>query len=323
MTRLARWIGRRVRHWWHGVYQRYLPTPSVAAGRARRDARAEFDTIARLRPILAGASATYIKLVERSGAGGVSDDVLVEAAESAGAAAQALKRIARPALRNPNRQEYIEGVFAYADALVAAIQRMVVICRQLWTARHKKDLASELLLNGAKDQLMIGLLAQESAFQNASADAIRPANPQYFLTRARAVLNTAMIHLLERAGTAGDPLAPPELGLARRAVEEAEALLRKALVAAPGYYEWLSRHGGETPPADPAPMRTALRALRLGLEEAIATERDIAEGTRTLIAALEGTSSLAMRLGHPPHAHATIASLVARRLAAPSAVRTS
>jgi hypothetical protein len=320
---LARWIERRARGWWHAVHQRYLPTPRIAAQRAKEDARAEFEMIGRLRPILADAAATYVLLVQRSAANGMSDEILVDAAARAGVVASALKLVQSPVLHNPGRQAYITGVLTYADGLTAAIQRQVVICRQLWTARTTQDLATELLLSAAQDQLLIGLLAQENVFQHAAADAIRPANPQYFLTRSREALNTGMIHLLEQAATAADPLAPPHLALARRAIEDAEALLRKAAASAPRYFEWLIRHEDASGMVNLAPMRTALRGLKAGLEDSIATEQAIAAGVRALTNALDGAPTLAVRLGHAPHAHATIAELVARRLSPPQPVRNS
>jgi hypothetical protein len=320
---LARWIERRALGWWHAIHQRYLPTPRIAAQRTREDGKAEFEVIGRLRPILADAAATYVRLVQRSAGNGMTDEILIEAAASAGAAASALRLIEPPMLQFPPRQAYMAGVMAYADGLIGAIQRQVVICRQLWTARSTQDLATELLLSAAQDQLLIGLLEQENVFQHAAAYAIRPANPQYFLTRSREALNTGMIHLLERAATVADPLAPPHLALARRAIADAEALLRKAAASAPRYYDWLRRHEDASGMVSLAPMRTALAALRSGLEDSIATEQAIASGVRALTDALDGAPSLAVRLGHAPHAHATIAELVARRLSAPGAVRNS
>ena len=320
---LARWIERRALGWWNALRQRYLPTPRIATQSDKDDARAEFLMIGQLRPILAQAAATYVLLVQRSAANGMTDEILVEAAASAGAAANGLKTIQAPVLHHDARRAYVSGVLTYADGLVTAIQRQVVICRQLWTARAANDLATELLLSAAQDQLLIGLLAQENVFQHAAADAIRPANPQYFLTRGREALNTGMIHLLERAATVADPLAPPHLMLARRAIEDAEALLRKAAASAPRYYEWLTRHEDASGMVNLAPMRTALRGLKAGLEESIATEQAIASGVRALTDALDGAPTLAVRLGHAPHAHATIAELVSRRLSPAQAVRNS
>jgi len=314
-------IGRKLRTWWMRVRQCYLPDSDADVQRYREDARAEFEAMGRLKPILAEAGAAYLGLLERQASESAADNALVNAATSAGIASRALRLVPVPRLRDTQRQDYVTGVFAYAAALIAATERQIVISRQVRIAREKKDLAAELLLAAAQDQLLIDLLGRENDFQYAAADAIRTANPQYFLTRARAELNTAMIHLLERPDAAGQPLAPANLAAARRAIDKAEGLLRKATASAPRYYDWLRRHDDPSGIASTAPMRTAMGALKKGLEESIATERAIASGARALADAVDGAPSLAMRLGHGPHPHVTIASLVVRRLAPSQAVQ--
>lgn len=316
-------IGRLLRTWWMRARQCYVPESDADTKRYREDAKAEFEAMNRLTPILAEAGAAYLGLLERQASDSAADTALIEAATTAGVASRALKLVPAPTLRSPQRQDYVTGVFAYAEALIAAAERQILISRQLRTARAKKDLAAELLLAAAQDQLLIDLLARENVFQHAQADAIRTANPQYFLTRARAELNTAMIHLLERPDTAGQPLPPARLAAARRSIDKAEGLLRKATASAPRYYEWLSRHEDPSGLTNTAPMRTAMGALKKGLEESIATERAIASGARALADAVDGAPSLAMRLGHGPHPHVTIASLVVRRLAPAQTVRKS
>jgi hypothetical protein len=316
-------IGRRLRTWWLRFRQCYLPETAAERRRYREDAKAEFEAMNQLTPILAQSGAAYLALLERQASDKAADAALVEAATTAGLAARALKLVPVPALRSGQRQDYVDGVFQYAEALIEATQRQLVISRQLRNARAAKDLATELLLASAQDQLLIGLLSRETRFQQAAADAIRTANPQYFLTLARAELNTAMIRLLERPGAAGQPLAPANLAAARRAIDKAEGLLRKATASAPRYYDWLRRHEDPSGLANTAPMRTALTSLRKGLEDSIATERAIASGARALADAVDGAPSLAMRLGHGPHAHVTIAGLVVRRLSPASIVRKS
>ncbi|WP_346323126.1 hypothetical protein [Emcibacter sp. SYSU 3D8] len=312
-----------VRTWWMRVRQCYLPVSDTASRHSREDGRAEFEAMNRLTPILAEAGAAYVALLERQASDTAADNVLIEAAATAGVASRALRLIPAPRLRSAQRQEYVAGVFAYAEALIAATERQTVISRQIRTARTKKDLATELLLASAQDQILIDLLARENVFQHAAADAIRTANPQYFLTRARAELNSAMIRLLERPDAAGQSLEPAKLAAARRAIDKAEGLLRKAAASAPRYYDWLRRHEDPSGLANTAPMRTAMGALKKGLEDSIATERAIASGARALADAVDGAPSLAMRLGHGPHPHVTIASLVVRRLAPAQTVRKS
>ncbi len=316
-------IGRTLRTWWMRFHQCYVPVSASNTKLYREDAKAEFEAMNRLTPILAEAGAAYLGLLERQASDSAADNALIEAASTAGAASRALRIVPAPTLRSAQRQEYLSGVFSYAEALIAANERQIIISRQLRTARAKKDLAAELLLAAAQDQLLIDLLARENVFQHAAADAIRTANPQYFLTRARAELNTAMIHLLERPDTASQPLPPTRLAAARRSIDKAEDLLRKASASAPRYYDWLRRHEDPSGLASTAPMRTAMGALKKGLEESIATERAIASGARALADAVDGAPSLAMRLGHGPHPHATIAGLVVRRLAPAQSVRKS
>jgi hypothetical protein len=319
---IAHRIAQRASALWQDARRRWLPVSRADAEQARRDGKAEFDAMARLNPILAVAGATYAGLLEHLAGDSAADELLVRAATQAGEAGRALKLVAMPALESPRRQDYVAGVFAYAEALIAAIERQIVICRHLTNARAKRDLGAQLLLGAEQDQLLIGLLARENAFQNAAADAIRPANPQYFVTRARATLNTAMMHLLERPDPASQ-LSPPNLALVRREIEAAEVLLAKAAASAPQYYEWLTRHEDASGLANLASMRTALGALRAGLEQSIATEHAIASGTRALADAVGGAPSLAARLGHGPQPHATIAGLLVRRLSPAGPVRKS
>ena len=323
MAASHRSIGKRLRTWWLRFRQCYLPDTAAELTRYREDARAEFEAMGRLRPVLAQAGSVYLGLLERQASDKAADNALVAAAASVGVAARALKLVPVPELRKGQRQDYLNGIFAYAEALVAATERQIVISRQLRQAREQKDLAAELLLAAAQDQLLIDLLARETAFQEAAADAIRTANPQYFLTRARAELNTAMIHLLERPDASGQPLSPANLAAARRSIDRAEGLLRKATTSAPRYYEWLRRHEDPSGLSNSAPMRTAMTSLRKGLEESIATERAIASGARALADAVDQAPSLATRLGHGPHPHVTIAGLVVRRLALPQSVQKS
>ncbi|MGE0665227.1 MAG: hypothetical protein AB7O49_01610 [Sphingomonadales bacterium] len=323
MTATMRGFGRRLRTWWLRFLQCYLPPTDAGTRRYREDARAEFEAMRRLTPVLAQAGSAYLGLMERQASDEAADAALVEAATDAGVAARALKLVPAPTLRSAQRQDYVDGVFDYAAALIAATERQIVITRQLRTARKSKDLAAELLLAAAQDKLLIDLLARETQFQQAAADAIRTANPQYFLTRARAELNTAMIQLLERPDASGQPLAPANLAAARRSIDRAEGLLRKAASSAPRYYDWLRRHEDPSGLANSPQMRTAMDSLKKGLEESIATERAIASGARALADAVDRSPSLATRLGHGPHPHVTIAGLVVRRLAPREIVRNS
>ncbi len=316
-------IGRRLRTWWLRFRQCYLPESTAELERQREDARAEFELMRQLRPILAQAGAAYLALLERPASDEAADAALIEAATAAGLCARALKVLAVPAMRGSPREDYVTGVLGYAEALVAATERQVVMSRQLRTARGKMDVATELLIGAAQDKLLIGLLAREAEFQQAAADAIRTANPQYFLTRARAELNAAMIHLLERPDASAQPVSPAKLAEARRAIDRAESLLRKATAAAPRYFDWLRRHEDPSGLANTAPMRTAMASLRKGIEESIATERAIASGARAVADAADGAPSLAARLGHGPHPHVTIAGLVVKRLGLPESVRNS
>ncbi|MEN3952513.1 hypothetical protein [Iodidimonas sp. SYSU 1G8] len=302
--------------WLFRLRQRLLPTPWAAARRARQDGKAEFEFTGMLRPALVQASAVYLSLLEHMAISpdAPPDDVLADAARRGGDIGRALATLAAPALGNPRRAAYLARVLDYAHALPGAIERQISVCRQLWLARQAGDADTQLLLHGAQDRLLIGLLEHERVFQQASAAAAPAYHPQHWIALARATLNAAMVRLLDHAS---DPGRARSWGRDRadalRGLDAAEAMLRRAGELAPRYTRALTRRSSET---GGAPMETALRALRDGLEHSIATEQAIAGDVRRLVMGLDAppmavTRGTAAYQGQAPLA---IAGLVARRL---------
>jgi hypothetical protein len=313
--------------WLYRLRQRLLPTPWAAARRARQDGKAEFEFTGLLRPVLVQASAVYLSLLERMAIAPdmPPDDVLAEAARRAGEIGRALARLTPPDLANPRRAAYLACVLGYARSLPGAIERQIALCRQLWLARQAGDADTELLLHGAQDRLLIGLLEHEGLFQQASASAAPAHHPQHWIAKARASLNGAMIRLLDHASDPGRAdLWGRDRTEALRGIDEAEAMLRRAGELTPRYTKGLTRRKAE---AGGAAMVTALEALRAGLDHSIATEQAIAADVRRLVLGLTAPPSTAPRsaasayMGQAPLA---IAGLVARRLSPgrePEAVR--
>lgn len=302
--------------WLFRLRQRLLPTPWAAARRARQDGKAEFEFTGRLRPVLVQASAVYLSLLERMAIAPdmPPDDVLADAARRAGEIGRAIASLAAPALGNPRRAAYLDCVLDYAHALPGAIERQISVCRQLWLARQAGDAETQLLLHGAQDRLLIGLLEHERLFQQASAAAAPARHPQHWISLARATLNGAMVRLLDHAS---DPARAEAWGRDRaealRGLDEAEAMLRRAGDVRPRYTKTLTRRKAE---AGGAPMETALRALRAGLDHSIATELAIAADVRRLVMGLAAPPMAvpAVAAVYQGQAPLAIAGLVARRL---------